>query len=544
MAISEPPTCRRAQLLDAGLTQPGKSDKLAMTLEAKIKPLEELAEIRAALQAGKRRIVHCHGVFDLLYIGVIRHFQLAKELGDVLIVTLVSDAQSQQDPVAPLFNETLRAEAVAALGHVDYVAIVNSRCAADVIQTLRPDVYVPWDEDLPASGNRMPAGPTEEAILRALGGQLVRLPKSLMRPHGMMQRFTRTLSQEAGDFLSRFAARFSARQVMECLEKARGLRVLFLGEAIIDEYQYCETIGKSGKEPVLAVRYLSSEQFAGGIMATANHAASFGDHISLVTLLGTQDSYEPFIREKLDPKIDASFLYMPGAPTIVKRRLVETYPFQKLFEIYTMEPDVPETASKALYARLKAILPGFDAVVVTDYGHGMITPEIVDLLCDHDRFLAINTQTNAANQGYNTVSKYRRADFICVSEKELRLEARSRNKDLRLIITETAEKLSCERMLITRGQHGCLCYRKGEGFFDIPSFTNRIVDRVGAGDALLAVSSLCAAQSAPMEIIGFIGNVVGAQAVEIVGNRNAVNSATVLGQIESFLHNDLSLAKK
>ena len=523
-------------------------EELATTLDAKIRPLEELVGVRAALQAENKRVVHCHGVFDLLYVGVIRHFQRAKELGDVLIVTLVADAQTPLGLSGLLFNETLRAEAVAALVHVDYVAIAASLSAVDAIQSLRPDVYVPWDDDLLASAlcsdTCAPPRAAEEAILHAMGGQLVRLPKSLMRPHGMIQRFTRTLSQEAGGFLSRFAARYSARHVMECLERARGLRVLFLGEAIIDEYQYCETIGKSGKEPVLAVRYLSSEQFAGGIMATANHAAAFCDHVGIVTLLGTQDSYEQFIREKLDPKIDATFLYMPGAPTIVKRRLVETYPFQKLFEIYTMEPDVPEAVSKALYARLKWLVPNFDAVVVTDYGHGMMTPEIVDLLCDQDRFLAVNTQTNAANQGYNTVSKYRRADFICISEKELRLEARSRTKDLRLIIAETAENLSCERMLITRGNQGCVCYRKGEGFFEVPSFTNHIVDRIGAGDALLAVSSLCAAHEAPMEIIGFIGNVVGAQAVEIVGNRSAVNSATVLGQIESFLHYDLSLAKK
>jgi bifunctional ADP-heptose synthase (sugar kinase/adenylyltransferase) len=515
-----------------------------MTLEAKIKPIEELAAIRASLHAENKRVIHCHGVFDLLHIGVIRHFQLAKELGDALIVTVVADAQTPQGHACLLFDEAVRAEAVAALEHVDYVAIANSLSAVDAIQTLRPDVYVPWDEDVSAGDNRASTATAEEAILHAMGGQLVRLPRSLMRPHGMLQRFTRTLSQEAGGFLSRFASRYSARQVMEYLEKARGLRVLFLGEAIIDEYQYCETIGKSGKEPVLAVRYISSEQFAGGIMATANHAAAFSDHVGMLTLLGTQNSYEQFIREKLDPKIDATFLYMPGAPTIVKRRLVETYPFQKLFEIYTMEPDLPEAVSKAFYARLKWILPNFDAVVVTDYGHGLMTPEVVDLLCDQDRFLAINTQTNAANQGFNTVSKYRRADFICISEKELRLEARSRSKDLRIIIAEIAEKLSCERMLITRGQQGCLCYRKGEGFFDIPSFTNRIVDRIGAGDALLAVSALCAAQAVPIEIIGFIGNVVGAQAVEIVGNRSAINGATVFGQIESFLHYDLPLSKK
>ena len=286
---------------------------------------------------------------------------------------------------------------------------------------------------------------------------------------------------------------------------------------------------------MLAVRYVSMEQFAGGILATANQAAAFSDHVGMLTLLGTQDSHERFIREKLDPKVDAMFLYMPGAPTIVKRRLVELYPFQKLFEIYLMEQDVSDVVSKALYARLKLILPNYDGVVVTDYGHGMITPEIVELLCGQDRFLAVNTQTNAANQGYNTVSKYHRADYICLSEKELRLEARSRCKDLRILMAETAERMSCARMLITQGQRGCLCYQKGAGFFEIPPFTMRIVDRVGAGDALLAVSALCAAQGAPMEVVGFIGNAVGAQAVEIVGNRTVVGGPELSRQIRALL---------
>ena len=225
------------------------------------------------------------------------------------------------------------------------------------------------------------------------------------------------------------------------LEKARTTSVLFVGETIIDEYQYCESIGKSGKEPVLAVRYVSEEKFAGGVLATANQSAAFCDRIGMLTLLGTKDSHEEFIREKLNPKIDTSFLYMAGARTILKRRMVETYPFQKLFEVYFMDQEVPEAVNQALYARLQALLPHYDAVVVTDYGHGMLTPEIIELLCGSDRFLAVNTQTNAANQGFNSPSKYARADFLCLSEKELRLEVRNRTKDLRLIVAETAERL-------------------------------------------------------------------------------------------------------
>ena len=254
----------------------------------------------------------------------------------------------------------------------------------------------------------------------------------------------------------------------------------------------------------------------------------------MLTLLGADDSHEQFIREKLNPAIDATFLSMPGSPTILKRRVVELYPFQKLLEVYVMDPEVADDVAAAVYARLEAVLPSYDLVVVTDYGHGMLTPEVIELLCSQSAFLAVNTQTNAANQGYNTISKYARADYVCLSERETRLEVRNRQRDLRLIVPEVADRLSCQRMLITQGQQGCLCYQKSEGFFKIPPFTRRIVDRVGAGDALFAVTAMCAVQGAPMEVVGVIGNAVGSQAVEIVGNREVVTRRALLQQIDSL----------
>jgi bifunctional ADP-heptose synthase (sugar kinase/adenylyltransferase) len=226
---------------------------------------------------------------------------------------------------------------------------------------------------------------------------------------------------------------------------------------------------------------------------------------------------------------------VPGAPTIVKRRMVEVYPFQKLFEVYVMDDEVGEEVSDAVCARLEAVIGDYDAVIVTDYGHGMLSAGVIELLCSRSRFLAVNTQTNAANQGFNTISKYSRADYVCLSEREIRLEARSHRKDLRRIIPEVAEMLSCPRMLVTQGPQGCLCYEKGKELHRVPPFTNRIVDRVGAGDALFAVTSLCAARQAPVEIIGFLGNAVGAQAVEVVGNREVVSRAALWRQIESLV---------
>jgi rfaE bifunctional protein kinase chain/domain len=499
----------------------------------KIKSIEELASVAASLRAAKRPVVHCHGAFELLHIGAIRLLAQAKKLGDVLMVTVVPDQSGEADH---LFEQADRAEAVAALDFVDYVAVACSPQSVDAIQALRPSVYVPIDEEEESEDDRARLREVEQTVVKSVGGVYSPLEVEAVKLSALLHPAPASLPSHAASFLQSFSAAYSPETVLGFLEGIRSKKVLLVGETIIDEYMYCETMGKAGKEPILAVKYTSTERFAGGVLATANQVADFVDHVGIASFLGASDSQEEFIRERLNPKIDATFLYLPGSPTTVKRRFVETYPFQKLFEVYVMNDEIESTYSRALQTRLRTLLPTYDAVIVTDYGHGLITPEIIQLLCGEAKFLAVNTQTNAANQGFNTVSKYPRADYICLSEKELRLEARSRTKDLRLIVTDIAERLSCDRVLVTRGQQGLLCYRKGEGFFPVPALTQRIVDRVGAGDAVLAVTTPCVAQDVPIEVVGVIGSAVGALAVGTVGHRSTVPRSAVMKSISSLLN--------
>jgi len=325
------------------------------------------------------------------------------------------------------------------------------------------------------------------------------------------------------------------REVETLFERARKLRVLVVGETIIDDYLYCETLGKSGKEPILAARYVARETFAGGSLAVANHLARISDEVTLLSYLGGLDPNEDFIRARTDPKVDLHFLTVPNAPTILKRRFVEMYPLQKLFEIYVMDSDEFVAFSDELCAEMETMLADYDLVVVTDYGHGMIGPAAVSVLCEKSRFLAINTQMNADNRGFNTVSKYPRADFISVSETEMRLEARQRHGDLRELIVEVAQRLSCPRIIVTRGSKGCLCYDSATGFVDMPAFSSTVVDRVGAGDAVLGLTALCAVQGAGAELLGLVAAAVGAQAVATVGNRDSVDPAQVLADIRAHV---------
>jgi rfaE bifunctional protein kinase chain/domain/rfaE bifunctional protein nucleotidyltransferase chain/domain len=502
---------------------------------SKIKGIEELAEILAPRRQGKK-IVHCHGVFDLLHIGHIRHLEQAKKLGDILIVTITPDRHVNKGPHRPAFNEDLRAEAIAALGCVDHVAINKWPMAIEAIKLLQPNFYVKGADHRECADGYDGSTALEEAAIKSVGGQVVFTDDITFSSSNLINRYLPVFPKEVGEYLADFPARYCVDDVLGYLQSARSLKVLVVGETIIDEYLYCRTIGKSGKEPILAAQYMHAEKFAGGILAVANHIAAFCDQVRLLTFLGEHDSQEAYIREKLDAKIDKTFLCMEDAPTIVKRRFVEIYPFQKLFELYIMDDGEGTAArSEKLCATLREMLPAYDVVIVTDYGHGMFSQEVVDILCNQARFLAVNTQANAGNLGFNTISKYHRADYICISERELRLDVRSQRATLHGIVQKVAERLSCQRATITRGREGCLSYSQEEGFFEIPAFTSRIVDRVGAGDAVFAVTSLCVAQQAPMEIVGFIGNAVGAQSVVTVGHRKPIEREPLLGCIESLL---------
>ena len=108
----------------------------------KLVSLSQLADVTASLRTQGKTIALCHGTFDLLHIGHIRHIARANQLADVVIVTLTADAYVSKGPGRPVFNEDLRAEQIAALADVDFVAINFAVTAINVIELLKPDFYV------------------------------------------------------------------------------------------------------------------------------------------------------------------------------------------------------------------------------------------------------------------------------------------------------------------------------------------------------------------------------------------------------------------
>ncbi|MFN0051119.1 MAG: PfkB family carbohydrate kinase [Planctomycetales bacterium] len=506
-----------------------------MGKEHKVRPLDDLASELDQKRAENRRIVHCHGVFDLLHIGHIRHFEQAKKLGDLLVVTVTPDRFVNKGAGRPAFTHDLRAEVIAALDCVDYVAVNRWRTAVETIRLLRPHVF--------AKGSEFRTGKdtTGQVLLEAeaiqeVGGEVAYTEDIVFSSSALINQYLSSFTDEVRDYLAEFACRYSADEVTQYLKGAESKKVLVIGETILDQYDYCEAMGKSGKEPVLATRYTSTDKSAGGVLACANHLAGFCKQVDLITFLGEGLDQEEFIRGKLKDNVNPCFLEKSGSPTIVKQRFVEKYLSQKLFEVYHMNDD-PLTAEEDanLCRRLEETLPNYDVVIVTDYGHGMFGKRAIELLCEKSKFLVVNTQSNAGNNGLNAISKYPRADYVCLANREFALETRDRRMSAQEMILHVANKLHCSRLMLTQGKYGSIAFSPQDGFKHVPALATQVVDRVGAGDAVLCLTALCVAQGAPAELTAFLGNVVGAEAVAIMGNQRSIERIPLLRHVECLL---------
>ena len=226
-----------------------------------------------------------------------------------------------------------------------------------------------------------------------------------------------------------------------------------------------------------------------------------------------------------------------AAPTTRKVRFIDRSYLRKLFEVYHFD-DTPLSArlQRRYDSMIKERAADYDLVIVNDFGHGLIADSTIEALSDTSKFLAINAQTNSANHGFNIVTKYKRADLICIDGPEARLAVRDKYSDPATIVSDSLPKMmNCDKFALTLGKNGCATWRKGEAVQTIPAFTNSVIDLVGAGDAFLAVSAPLAAVGASMQDIGFAGNVAGAIKVGIVGHRESIDKPTLIKSIRGLL---------
>lgn len=501
----------------------------------KIVTLEELAKICKDLKAKGKTIAQCHGCFDLLHPGHIKHFEAAKRGADVVVVTITPDRFVNKGPGRPVFPEQLRMESIAAMQAVDYVALNHWPTATETIKMLKPNYYVKGQDYKDRAKDITKGIYDEEAAVKSVGGEIMFTEEPTFSSSSLINAHFSPHSGKTQDFVNQLKKRYSADKISKEIDKMEKLKVMVIGDTIIDEYHYCTPLGKSSKSPTISSIFMRAETFAGGVLAIANHLEQFAGDVKLVTVLGKKDTQQGIIKETLSPGVDAKFFMRDDGPTNTKRRYLDRYMNIKLFEVTFMNDHfINEKLEKEILAYLKKEMPKYDVVLVADFGHGFITPNIIKYIESAGKYVAVNAQTNSNNYGFNYITKYKNIGYISIDEKELRLPFGDNYGNVEDLVKELQKVTKAKKIQITLGQEGSLWCEKGK-ICRAPAFARSVKDSVGAGDAVLSVTALCAYMDTPPEVASFIGNCVGALAVEIIGNAHPVYKKDLLRFIQHFL---------
>jgi len=371
---------------------------------------------------------------------------------------------------------------------VDHVCVGNDGRPFECVKRIKPDIFAKGRSIKDFDANAPEKILKEEKELYFGASRIHETAGFSFSSSEIIENFLNIYPKEVKAFLKEFSRRYGFDSVREKINGLVGLKVLLIGDGIIDEYHYCESLGKSAKSNLVVNKYLAHEIFAGGAFAIANH------------LLGNDPERESFVRKSLKPNVKIKFFHREDSPTVTKKRYINQYLNQKMFEVnYLNENYINGRLESGIVEYLKTAIPHYDLVLVSDFGHGFITGKIIRSIEQYSVKFAVNTQVNAANYGYNMVTKYRRPAFVCLDEHELRLTAQERFADIEHVARKVREGIDAACLIVTLGKNGSLGINKNKELNRTPVFSSKVVDTVGAGDGFSAVFILGKLQGWPAE---------------------------------------------
>tara|TARA_Y100001970_G_C14259237_1_gene878284 strand:- start:5153 stop:6691 length:1539 start_codon:yes stop_codon:yes gene_type:complete len=485
----------------------------------------------------KKKIVLCHGVFDLLHIGHIDYFKEAKKFGNILIVSVTDDIFVSKGSGRPYFNSIERSRFISSLEVVDFVYVNKTKTATKLIKRIKPHFYV--------------KGPDYKNLEKDITKQIIEEKKAIESVNGKIQ-FTSgkkysssNLFQQFGPkiilnsiqqkFIKSFNKSYTLENNLKFINQLKELNVLVIGEAIIDKYITCDAVGKSGKEPVLNYQFIEENKYAGGSVALANQIAEFCDKVDLITDFGNTNSNLNFIRKKLDKRVNWKFFVKENAPTIEKTRFIDQYTKNKIIGVYDLNQEyIDKKTEESVLSYISKKIKNYDLILVVDYGHGLLTPKLINFLQNSNKFLSVNAQLNSFNYGYNNISKYKKkCNYICIHENELRSELRDKRNNIDLLLKNIKKILNSDYYTITQGNRGLVNYHKNKTIH-CPAFAPNVVDRIGSGDTLFALSSIALASKLPIDFSLLFGSIGAANTVSNIGTGTVLSKNNFLEKIQEL----------
>jgi cytidyltransferase-like protein len=502
----------------------------------KIKSREELIAA-IGTRPRDRKVIMCHGTFDLVHPGHLRHLMFAKSKADILVASLTCDAHISKAHHRPFVPQQLRAMNLAAFEVVDYVIIDDNPTPLENLKYIQPDYFAKGYEY--QAGGIHPRTRDEMEIIEGYGGEVMFTPGDVVfsssfiienEPPKIAAEKLLTLMESEG---------LSFDDLRKVLQSFPGRRVHVTGDTIVDSYTYCTLIGGMAKTPTFSLRFDRQVDYSGGAAVVAKHLRTAGAEVSFSTVLG-DDPLKDFVLDDMrrsgiacEPIVDHT------RPTTQKNAFIAGgYRMLKVDRVDN------RPISERNLEKMRKTIAGqkADAHVFSDFRHGIFSRETVPLLTASIPGGALKVADSQVASRWGNILDFQGFDLVTPNEREVRFALGDQDMTVRPMALDLYLKLRCKTLILKLGERGMLGYRAPShdvrSFFTIDSFVDKLVDAVGAGDALLAYATLSTVVDPSPVISSILGSMAAAVACEHDGNSPVTPDAVAkkLGEVEKRVH--------
>jgi rfaE bifunctional protein kinase chain/domain len=484
-----------------------------MSIDLRQNPLQvAIQEIRHKAVNAKR-IVFVSGNFNVIHPGHLRLLNFAAECGDFLVVGVFQD-----DSADAFVPGTLRLEGVRSISCVDFAFSLTAPLEQLILE-LKPALVVKGKEH---ENHFNP----EQAAVESYGGRLLfSSGEARFSSMDLLQRELRESNlssiQKPGEFPQRHG--FNMATLAHILTQFESLKVVVIGDLIVDEYITCDPLGMSQEDPTIVVTPIKRDLFVGGAAIVAAHANRLGASVSYYGVVG-DDQAALFAKDTLrEYGVRTNLITDNSRPTTLKQRYRARG--KTLLRVsHLRQHDISLGLANNLLEHLDRDLVDANLLVFSDFNYGCLPQSLVDKIierCIHRQIPMVADSQSSSQVG--DIARFKGMLLLTPTEHEARLAVRDSGSGLVVLAEELRSKASAEHVFVTLGAEGVLIHSP-DGFprglitDQLPAFNTAPKDVAGAGDCLLICTSMALASGASIWESAYLGSIAAACQVGRVGN--------------------------
>ena len=454
------------------------------------------------------------GVFNVLHPGHIRMLRFARECGDHLTVAVQSNKTSKQ---AIHVDEKLRLEGLLSNIYVDK-AFITEESAEELVKNLKPNVLVKGREH--ESGKN-----PEEVFLQEYGGELLfdsgeTSFSSLNLLEKEFQVGSESYVKLPYNYMKRHA--IDSSQLDSYLKKISGLKIVVIGDLIMDEYITCDPLGMSQEDPTIVVTPIDQHLFIGGAGIVAAHAAGLGAHVNFISVTGNDPMHDKAVEMLTQANVNINLINDEHRPTTLKQRYRSKG--KTLLRVsHLHQSDVSQKLQDQMIEQLEKIIEDIDLLVFSDFNYGCLPDAVINKMIKiakkHKVYIVADSQSSSQ---IGDVARYRDIDLLTPTEREARIATYDHNSGLVVLAERLRQKSNVKNILLKLGEEGVLIHAGDEEHFltdRISALNNSPKDVAGAGDSMLITSAMILCLGGSIWMAALLGSVAASLQIDRLGNQ-------------------------